>query len=166
MKSGRFILYFILLTIAQILVCNFLNFSQYLMISVLPVLIMCLPVQTSSIWAVIIAFITGFAVDFLSTGMLGLSCSALLPVAILRRPIISMVFGREIYAKQEEISLKRHGLIKMTLALLLAISIFLILYIWIDAAGTRPFWFNTLKYFLSLLASFLLSLLLSSMLRP
>ena len=44
MRTNRnFTLIYILLVIGQILICNFINTGPYLMLSVLPALILCLP---------------------------------------------------------------------------------------------------------------------------
>ena len=85
MKNGRFILLYLVLTLVQILLCNFFGLSRYMLVSVLPVLILMLPLGTGSIIAMLIAFATGFAVDIFSNGMLGITPLALVPVAFSRR---------------------------------------------------------------------------------
>ena len=45
----------------------------------------------------------------------------------------------------------------MALGILMASGVFLLLYIWADGAGTRPLWFNALRFFLSLTTSTLVS---------
>jgi len=166
MRSNKYFLFFILLLIAQILVCIFFNLSQLLMVSVLPVLILFAPLTLGTTAMLLIAFVSGFAVDFFATGQLGLTSMALMPVAMLRPGILKLVFGNEIFVRGEDLSKARQGAVKITLALLMAISVFLILYIWVDAAGTRSFWFNLVKYLLSLIASYIVSLLVTEMICP
>lgn len=166
MRDGRFFLLFFLLLVAQILVSNFLNFSQYLFINILPALILCVPIRIKTHWLLIIAFITAFLADFFAGGMLGLTGVALLPVAFLRNGIIRLVFGDEVFSRQEDLSMARQGTLKASLAILLMLTVFLVIYIWVDAAGTRTFWFLTLKFFLSLIASYLVSLLVTETLNP
>lgn len=166
MKDERLALYLSLLLIAQILVNNYFNFSQLVTITILPVLILCIPIKISSSWLVIIAFFAGFIADFFSTGALGLTSAALLPVGILRNSILKLIFGEELFLREEELSTARQGSFKIGLAVSLSLAVFLVLYIWLDAAGTRPFWFNAARFGISFPVSFIASLLISKMLRP
>lgn len=159
MKDPRFTFKFLLLALAQILLWNYFDFSQYLMIVFLPTLILCMPIKRGGIFAMIIAFATGFAVDFFSSGMLGLTSAALVPVALVRRDIITLVCGEEVFARGENITIRRQGFPKMALAILMVTALFLFIYIWADGAGTRPFWFNAVKFGASLIVGTFISLL-------
>lgn len=158
MRQSSYQIAFILLVIAQILICNYLNLTQYIMLSILPVLILCLPVRVSTLTATVIAFASGICVDLLSDGLVGLNCLALVPVAFCRKAIISLVFGSEVFARKENIATKKHGIGKMAFGIVLVQSLFLIIYIWADGAATRPFWFNLVRFLLSLIVSSALSL--------
>ena len=163
MRKPGFTLIFLLLAIAQILLWNFFNFSQYVMLVFLPVMILCLPVRRGTVFAMILAFITGFAVDFFASGMLGLTSLALVPVGLCRKAIIRLVCGEEVFSRGENISIKRQGMPKMTLCILMSTAIFLIVYIWADGAGTRPFWFNLVKFASSLLLGTIVSLFIANL---
>ena len=164
MKDSGFAIKFLILAVAQVLLWNYFDFTQYLMLVYLPVLIVCLPIRRGTVFAMLVAFVTGFAVDFFSSGMMGLTSMALVPVAFARRGIIQLVCGEEVFARGENISIKRQGLPKMALAILMETAIFLVIYIWADGAGTRPLWFNLVKFASSLLAGTLISLLMSNIL--
>ena len=166
MKQGRYILLFFVLTVAQILLCNYFSLSRIVLISVLPVLILMLPRSMSSIPAMLIAFACGFAVDFLSTGMLGITSLALVPVALVRRPVLQMVLAEEQVSRDDELSLSRFGVLKMVLAILISCAIFLLVYIWADSAGTVGFWPAVGRFFLSLLVDTLLCVLVARLIRP
>lgn len=159
MKNPGFTIKFLLLTLAQILLWNYFDFTQYLTIVFLPALILCLPIKKSVIFAMLLAFAAGFAVDFFSSGMLGLTSAALVPVALIRRGVITLVCGEEVFARGENITIRRQGLPKMALAILTVTALFLAIYIWADGAGTRPFWFNAVKFAASLAAGTLISLI-------
>lgn len=163
MRKPRPILTYILLIAAQVLLNNFLNFTQMFTFTLLPVLILCLPTGKSTTFGLFVAFAIGFAVNFLSDGMLGLCSMALLPVALLRRGIITLVFGQEVFSRNEQISVKRQGFWKMMIAIMMATALYLAIYIWADGAGTRPFWFNTAKFFISLAVCTLISMVISGM---
>ena len=161
MSRHHFFLTYFLLLILQILICNYLNLSQYVMLSILPVLILMLPVRFGTFFAMILAFVSGLAVDFLSEGVIGLNALALVPVALARKGIIQLVFGSEFFARKENISVSKHGVAKISVALVMAQGLFLLVYIWADGAAMRPFLFNLIRFFASLLAGLLLSLLFS-----
>lgn len=164
MKEGRFFFSFVLLLIAQICICNFFRFSQYVMLSILPTMILMIPIKRNTITALLIAFLSGAAVDFFSDGLMGLNILALVPVAFLRFTIIRLVFGEEVFARQEDISLPRQGSYKMSLAITMAQALFLIVYIYADGAGTRPFLFSCIRFGASLVAGVILSLLVARIL--
>lgn len=164
MNDLNFGIKYLLLVVAQILLCNYFNFSQYLMLAYLPVMILCIPIRRKTISAMILAFVTGFAIDFFSSGMLGLTSLALVPVAFARRGIIQLVFGEEVFARGENITIRRQGLPKMILAILMVTAIFLAVYIWADGAGTRPLWFNAVKFAASLVLCTLVSIFIENIL--
>lgn len=161
MTRNHFFLSYLLLLILQMLLCNYLNLSPYVSLSILPVLILMLPIRFGTLFAMILAFVSGLAVDWLSEGVIGLNALALVPVALARKGIIYLVFGSEFFARKENISLRKHGFAKMSVAIVMAQSLFLLIYIWADGAATRPFSFNAGRFFVSLIAGWLLSLLLS-----
>ena len=144
---------FILLAVAQVLLWNYFNFTQYVFIAFLPAMILCLPLSRNTLQAMFIAFLTGLAADFLVSGQLGITSFALVPVALLRRPVTILVFGAELFARGEELSFQRQGWQKFLLAILLLTAVFLALYIWVDDAGMRPFWFLAVRFAASLAVS-------------
>ena len=148
-----FTIKYILLFLAQAALWNYGNFSQYLLIVFLPAMILCLPISRGPVYAMVVAFVTGLMMDFLVTGQLGLTSLAFVPVALLRRPVIALVFGSELFARGEELSFHRQGWLKFVPCVLLLTAVFLLVYVWADSAGTRPLWFNALKFGLSLVAS-------------
>ena len=155
-KSGFWLIY-LLLAIAQLILTNFLRLSPYLMLSILPVMVLCIPIRTSTAVTMIIAFATGLSVDLLSEGVLGLNALALVPVALCRNSILRLVFGTELFARGEDFTARRNGVGKVMLAALIANILFLALYVWVDSAGMRPFSFNVIRFGVSLAASMVLS---------
>ena len=157
--KNRFVLTYVLLVIAQMLRCNYFHFTPYIMLTILPIMVFCIPTRVSVFWTLIIAFVTGLAVDYFAEGIIGLNAAALLPVAILRRTLIEAIFGPEPFEQEENITVKKYGLAKVSLAIFIITAIFLLIYNIADCAGTRPFIFILAKVCLSLLASYILSLL-------
>ena len=165
MKKNFAVLY-ILLVAAQMLICNYLHVSPYLMLTLLPVLVLCLPTKVSTTVAMLIAFATGLSVDLIAEGAMGINTVALLPVALLRRSICDFIFGDELVVRGDDFSIRKYGLPKVLFALFLVLSLFLILYLWADGAATRPMLFNLIRFGVSLIAGMLLGIAVVDMLMP
>ena len=166
MKKSGFWLIYIILLVAQLLLSTYANFTPYVMVTLLPVMVLCMPIRMHTILAMVMAFASGLSVDLLSEGLLGLNALALVPVAFARNAIIRLIFGRELFAREEDFSIHRNGFGKVLVALVLSVALFLAIYIWADGAGTRPLLFNAIRFGASLVASTLLSLLVVNLLAP
>ena len=166
MRKNGFWLVYLLLTVVQMLLCNYVHLTPYLMLSILPVMVLCIPIRVPTWGAMVIAFLTGLAVDLLSEGLLGLNSLALVPVAFVRKELIRLIFGGELFARKEDFSARRNGFGKVALASFLVQALFLLIYIWADGAGTRPFSFNAIRFGISLAAGWALSLLVVDILAP
>lgn len=166
MRKNEFWLSYALLLVAQLMLSNYCNFTPYVMLTLLPVMVLCIPIRVGTVGAMLIAFASGLAVDFISEGLIGLNAIALVPVAYLRNPVIRLVFGGELFARGEDFSVRRSGAGKIALALAIVLAVFMVIYVWIDSAGVRPFWFNAARFGASFAASFLLSILCLGSLAP
>ncbi|MCR5003535.1 MAG: hypothetical protein K5984_04115 [Bacteroidales bacterium] len=161
-----FALAYALLLIGQLLICNYFHFTPYLVLTMLPTMVLCIPSKHDTSVALVVAFVSGLLVDFLAEGVIGLNVTALVPVAFCRKWIIEKVFGEDLFSRGDDFSIKRYGLGKVAMAIILATSLYLIIYIAADGAGIRPFWFNTLRFFGSLVISFVLSICVADLLNP
>lgn len=150
MRKPRFLLLYILLLTAQVLLGVYCNFSSLFTLTLLPVMVLCIPIKRSTIFCMTAAFATGFLADFLQDGMLGISILALVPIGLMRKGIIQLVFGSEVFSRGEDISFRRQGMGKMTLAIAMVTGIYLAIYIFVDCAGTMPRSFCFLRWVISL----------------
>lgn len=167
MKTNRnFTTSFILLAVVQVLISNYMDFSLYIVFTILPALILFMPLKINALIAMSIAFLTGLCVDFLADGLPGLNAAALVPVALARKSIFILTQGKNAMERDEELSFSRNGYGKLSLAVLLALAIFLAVYIIADGAGTRPFWFDMARFGASLGCSFILSMMTVHILIP
>lgn len=164
-KSGFWWMYLLLL-IAQLLLSNYAVFTPYVTLSILPVMVLCMPIRVGTVAAMLIACASGLTVDLLSEGLLGLNALALVPVAFFRYSVIRLVFGGELFAREEDFSVRRSGFGKVALALLIMQALFLLVYVWADGAGVRPLWFQAARVGASWLAGFLVSLPALALLSP
>lgn len=157
---------YLVLALAQMVLWNFCNFTPLLVLTFMPVMVLFLPVRRSTPAAMVTAFVLGFAVDFLTGTPLGLSSIALVPVALVRRPLMSAVFGSELLERGEEMDFRRYGFGKMAFAALLATALFLVIFIIGDSAGTVPAGVSVAKGFISLLVDWGISLPIANLLCP
>ena len=166
MKGYRFILLCVVLIVAQVFLINYFSLSRYVVISLLPAIILMLPLKMGSISSMLVAFVIGFVVDFFSNGMLGMTSIALVPVALTRFSVYGMVFGDEMSSRADVISISRLGVPKMALAALLMCGLYFLVYVWVDSAGTVPFGPAALRFLLSVVVCTPISVLVSKLLRP
>lgn len=153
MKNAGLIVSYTILLAAQIVLTNFAGGSQLLLINILPCLIMCLPVNSSTVKALILAFFFGFMVDFLGDGALGLSSAALMLVAVLRRPILLLVSREEIFSHRDTNPTSHQSTPKNAITQAFAALIFFTVYVIIDCAGMRSFLFCLARIVISTAAS-------------
>lgn len=152
-----FTLTYLVMVVAQMIFTNYFHFSPLCMITILPMMVLCIPTRINTVWAMVIAFATGLAVDFLAEGVIGLNALSLVPVAYVRKWLIGIIFGTEPFEHKENITTRKYGFARVSFATIIVTALFLVIYITADCAGTRPFWFLASKLGISLAASYLVS---------
>ena len=162
----NFLVYYLLLIVAQMLLCNYLHLTAYVTPSLLPALVLCLPTKVRTAAALPAAFLTGLAVDLIAEGAIGINTAALLPVALLRRSLCDFIFGQELVVRDEDFSIRKYGLPKVVFAVFLVQCVFLAVYLWADGAAARPTSFNLIRFAASLAVGMVLSLPVVNMLKP
>ena len=167
MRTGQnFKLLYFLLVICQIVICNYAYLGPYIMLSILPAMVMCIPLSVGTAGCMLIAFITGLSVDWLSEGLIGINAAALLPVALARQTFIRIFLGEDIINRKDSFSIRKNGIGKVSIAMAAAYMLFLGIYIFLDGAGTRPFWFCTARFGVSLIVNMSLAFLTANILTP
>lgn len=164
--SQHFGIMYFLLVIAQAALCNFCQFGPYVMLSMLPAMVLCMPLSIGTIGCMFTAFAGGLCIDWLSEGLVGLNAAAIVPVALLRKPIIRIFLGEDIITRKDTFSFKKNGPLKISAALMAALIIYVGIYVFLDGAGTRPLWFSLTKFGASLACCFILSLIVTAKLMP
>lgn len=164
MKDKKFILIFCILLLAQILLSNFLDITQYFTLALLPAMMFCLPLTSGTAINLLIAFVAGFIADFFSGGVLGLSAAALLPAVFLRNPVVHIFFDEETYSRMDSLSIGRLGLGRILACCAIMLMVYLAIYIILDGAGTRTLPFNLMRFGISLGGNLLLSIVVLDLL--
>lgn len=166
MKGQNFGLLYILLLLGQVVLCNFANFGPYVLLTMLPAMVMCIPLSVSTSVCMMLAFASGLAVDWLSEGLVGINAAAIVPVALMRKPLIRFFLGEDLISRNDSFSFRKNGVGKISALMTAALIIFLPLYIYIDGAGTRPVWFILARICVSAICGFLLALIVTGTLTP
>lgn len=156
MKQKIFLTYCILI-VAQLIISNYFNLSPYIMLTILPVMVLCLPTKIDTVISMFIAFATGLVIDLFSEGVIGINILALIPVAFCRKTIIRFIFGEEMISRNDSFSIKKNGLGKVIFAIVIPQSLFLFIYLIADGAAIRTFLFFMGRFFASLAAGTVVS---------
>lgn len=162
--SQHFGVLYTLLVIGQIILCNYSNFGPYVMLTMLPAMVLCLPTGQSTMMTMIIAFCSGLSVDWLSEGLLGLNAAALVPVALVRKQVIRVFLGEDLLTRGDSFSFRKNGLAKISAANMVCLILFLALYIILDGASTLPTWFCLTKGAVSTACNFILAIIVTNIL--
>jgi hypothetical protein len=164
--SQHFGILYCLLLIGQIVLCNYAALGPYIMLTMLPAMIMCIPTTVSTASCMLIAFASGLAVDWLSEGLIGLNAAAAVPVALLRNGAIKIFLGEDLITRGDRFSIKKNGLFKIIAVMFTALAVYLGIYVFLDGAGTRPAWFSLTRLGVSAACCMMLSLIVINILSP
>lgn len=166
--NGRqnFGILYVLLVIGQVILCNYASLGPYVMLSMLPAMVLCIPTTVSTTACMLIAFASGLAVDWLSEGIIGLNASAILPVAFMRKSIIRIFLGEDLITRGDRFSFRKNGFSKIAVALSVMLAVYLGIYVFLDGAGVRPAGFNLIRFGVSFACNFILSLIVINVLAP
>lgn len=162
--NQNFGLLYVLIIFCQVILCNYTHLGPYILLTMLPAAVLCLPTGLSTVWCMVIAFASGMTVDWLSEGLLGINTASLTAVALVRKSIIRFILGEDIISRNDSFSIRKNGLGKVSVALIIVTSVFLALYIFLDGAGTRPMWFCVARFFASLACCLPLGLIVINLL--
>ena len=164
MKTQNFGLLFFMMVLGQMVLCNFAGFSPFITLTMLPAMIVCVSLTVSTPLCLLLAFATGLSVDWLSEGLIGINAASLVPVALMRKPLIRFFLGEDLITRSDSFSFRKNGIGKISLVLIVSLLIFLGIYVFLDGAGTRPTWFNLTRMGLSLLCNYVLALIVTNIL--
>lgn len=164
MKTQNFGLLYFLMVLGQMVLCNFADFGPYVMLTMLPAMMICVPLTISTPLCMLLAFVTGISVDWLAEGVIGLNAAALVPVAAMRKPLIRFFLGEDLITRSDSFSFRKNGIGKISFILLVSLLLFMVVYIYLDGAGTRPMWFNLTRLGVSLPCNYVLALIVTNIL--
>ncbi len=161
-KTGtKFIATWLILVVCQIVICDCIFLGPLVTVTLLPALVMFLPLNTRTEITMLIAFAAGFVIDWLADGVLGLNMAALVPVALLQKPLVRLFIGEDAVVRSEALSAPKSGWPRMLALITVATAIFLLIYVILDGAGERTAGFTAARFGCSLAASFPLAAIIA-----
>lgn len=166
MSRGRYILCFALLLVLQLALTKYCQIGSYICISLLPVMVLCLPTGNHSWMNMLIAMGCGLLVDALADGQWGMNAAALIPVAVMQKPLIRIFIGDEIVERHYSFSFWSNGVVKIGGAMLAELILFMGIYVLLDCAGCRSGAFMFFRTLSSVAVSFVFGLLVVNILCP
>lgn len=150
----------IFIVIIQLILNSYINLGLYIYLVIFPFIILTLPYRVKTIPAMLLSFLLGLAIDFLSNGVLGLNAGALTAMALCRQSFLQMLINEQSMGKYDTPSIKEIGFLKFSTYIILSFIIFFVSYIFIDNMGFSPFGFNLLKLLVSTLVNSFLMIII------
>lgn len=150
----------IFIVIIQLILNSYINLGLYIYLVIFPFIILTLPYRVKTIPAMLLSFLLGLAIDFLSNGVLGLNAGALTAMALCRQSFLQMLINEQSMGKYDTPSIKEIGFLKFSTYIILSFIIFFVSYIFLDNMGFSPFGFNLLKLLVSTLVNSFLMIII------
>lgn len=164
--NRHFSIVFAVMLLLQLVLVKYCQIGHMIYISILPAMILCQPTSRPTPLVILLAFLTGMCVDLLADGVVGLNTAALLPLALIQKPVIRLMIDEDVVERHYSFSFFRHGYIRVGGALLVMTLLYMILYMVLDNAGDRTAGFVILRIFLSSLVSMIFAMVATAMLSP
>jgi hypothetical protein len=149
------------MTIIQIIICDYIYTGPYIHLTLLPLIILSIPGEYGYPKLALISFTVGLVIDLVSDGILGLNSAAAVITATLVRPISYFTINRERSDKLERLTINDVGFFRYFRYSSYLTLVFLITYVLFDCAGFRPASFILMRIALSYVANIILILFVS-----
>lgn len=159
-KTGD-ILFFVLLFILQLVISDYVHLGPWVSLTLIPLLIICIPLSRSPHAVMLIAFALGLGLDILSDGVPGLNAFAAVLAAAPRKFFYRILVNADRQDKTEVPKIREVGLLKYLKYLGVITALYLAAYILVDCVSFRPPLFLLGQFLISWVASTALCLLLS-----
>ncbi|NLB67579.1 MAG: hypothetical protein GX798_03900 [Bacteroidales bacterium] len=147
--------------IIQIIICDYIYTGPYIHLTLLPLIILSIPSETSYPKLALIAFAVGLIIDLVSDGILGLNSAAAVMTATFVKPISYTTINRDRSDKLERLTLNDVGFFRYFRYSSYLTLVFLVTYILFDCAGFRPVSFILVRIALSYVANIIIILFVS-----
>lgn len=130
-------IYIILIVIIQTIIANFIYAGAYITISLLPFILLMLPMQWSTARVLAISVLVSLPADVFAEGVIGLNMASLLPAALVREWMIRIFAAGGQRDREGTVSSDWLGRGRMIIFISVILIVFLALYVIIECSGTR-----------------------------
>lgn len=161
----KIILQFIVLLILQVLVINNLELSFYINPYIYPLFILTLPLKTSRVALLLMAFGSGIVIDFF-TNTAGMHAAALVWMAYMRPFIFKSLSPRSNISSDDMLNIKSVGLSSFFYYTMILLFLHHFLYFFLEVFSFANFFSTLLKVLLSTAVSGLLVMILAILFAP
>ena len=161
MKRPADIFYFVLLFLLQLVISDYVHLGPWISLSLIPLLLLLLPLSYRPQVVLLIAFGLGLGLDILSDGVPGLNAFAAVLAAAPRKFFYRILVNADRQDKTEVPVIPEIGLGKYLKYLAVLAAIYLAASVLVDCISFRPASFIAVKFLASWVASTALCLLLA-----
>ena len=161
MNSRSNILFFVLVFLLQLVISDYIHLGPWLFVTLMPFLIVAIPLQRSPHWVMLAAFIMGLLLDILSDGVVGLNAFAAVLAAAPRKFLYRLLVNADRQDKTVVPTPGECGLGKYLKFLAAVTAIYIAGYLLLDCVGSRPAVFILVRFAASTVLSTGVSLFLA-----
>lgn len=161
MNSRSNILFFTLVFLLQLVISDYVHLGPWLFLTLLPFLIISIPLNRSVHWVMLSAFAMGILLDVLSDGVVGLNAFAAVLAAAPRKFFYRILVNGD---RQDDTLVStpaQSGLVKYLKFLGAVTAVYVAGYLLLDCVGSRPAFFVATRWVASTLLSTGVCLLLA-----
>ena len=156
---GNILISFVSVLFVQIILSGLVDFGPLLFISIYPLFIFTLPINTSVNKLLLWAFAMGIAVDYFTNSIMGLNSSASVIMALFQLQIFKAVSRKGDLENQIRPGLAQLGFAKFALYALILLTIHHMFFSMAESLGITHFIYNLPRLFVSIAVNTLLIIL-------
>lgn len=164
--NRHFSISFVIMLLIQLVLVKYCQIGHFVFISILPAMILCQPTSRPTPLVMLLAFLTGMAVDLIADGVVGLNAAALVPLALIQKPLIRVLIDADVVDRHYSFSYFHHGYLSIGAALLVMTIVYMLLYTVLDNAGVRSFGFIFMRFLVSTIVSLVFCMAATAVLSP
>ncbi len=158
----KYIVFGIIMLIAQILISDFVNIWPLLYITIFPLFVISIPLSVNRSLYMLIAFLYGLCIDIFADGVIGLNAAALVAMAYPRLFFAKLVLSKANVESLENQSLTSRliELPKYSLIVLFEYSAFFLVYSILDSYGNVPLSFALIRFATCIIVNTILTIII------
>lgn len=154
------LLTFISFVFLQIVITSLIDFGPLLFISIYPLFLLTLPVNTSINKLMLWAFITGLTVDYFSNSIMGINSAASILMVVWQPLAFKLIYRKGDLENQIRPGMLQLGVTRFTAYILICLAVHHIVLTLLEGFGLMGFIYNLPRVFISLFVNIILILII------